>query len=367
MKQIDLMFRTMVAELQQRTFDAQWSADFPPTGRFVSVKVDSRSYWYFDQPDGKGGQKRRYVGPADDSEITTRVEAFRGEKDDYQNRRKIVAALTREAGLIAPDRFTGTVVEALASAGLFRLRGVLVGTVAFQCYAAHLGIRLPMAAILTGDADLAQDYAISSEVEDSIPPIVALLQSIDPSFRAVPHVSGSPRSNAFRNSTGYRVEFLTTNRGSEDYADQPAQMPALGGASAEPLRYMDFLIRDPVRTILLHGAGVSVVVPDPSRFAVHKLIVAGRRQDDAGGRAKKEKDLRQAGMLFEALQETGAGRDLADALYEAWGRGPSWRSAITAGVDAVQKQYQPAVHRTFGILPADEIEKSRVLLPENKP
>lgn len=157
-----------------------------------------------------------------------------------------------------------------------------------------------MAGILTGDADLAQDYAISGEVEDAIPPIIALLQSIDPSFRAVPHISGSPRSSAFRNSAAYRVEFLTTNRGSEDYADQPVQMPALGGASAEPLRFMDFLIRDPVRTILLHRAGISVVVPDPSRFAVHKPIVAGRRQDDAGGRAKKEKDLRQAGILFEA-------------------------------------------------------------------
>lgn len=359
MKQIDLMFRTMVAELQQRTFDAQWSADFPPTGRFVSVKVDNRAYWYFDQPDGEGGQKRRYVGPADDPEISARVEAFRGEKDDYQNRRRMVAALTREAGMIAPDRFTGAVVQALAAAGLFRLRGVLVGTVAFQCYAAYLGVRLPMTAVLTGDADLAQDYAISSEVEDSIPPIVDLLQGVDPSFRPLPHVSGSPHSNAFRNNSGYRVEFLTTNRGSEEYADQPAQMPALGGAAAEPLRYMDFLIRDPVRTILLHGAGVSVVVPDPSRFAVHKLIVAGRRLDDAGGRAKKDKDLRQAGMLFEALQETGYGADLARALHEAWDRGPSWRSAITAGVDAVQKQYQPAVLRTFGILPQDEIEKAR--------
>lgn len=367
MKQIDIMFRTMVAELQQRTFDAQWSADFPPTGRFVSAKVNSRSYWYFDQPDGEGGQKRRYVGPADDHEITTRVEAFRGEKNDYQNRRKMVAALTREAGLIAPDRFTGTVVEALASAGLFRLRGVLVGTVAFQCYAAYLGIRLPMAAILTGDADLAQDYAISREVEDSIPPIVTLLQSIDPSFRAVPRVSGSPRSSAFRNSTGYRVEFLITNRGSEDYADQPAQMPALGGASAEPLRDMDFLIRDPVRTILLHGAGVSVVVPDPSRFAIHKLIVAGRRQHDAGGKAKREKDLRQAGVLFEALQETGAGRDLADALYEAWSRGQSWRDAITAAADAVQRQHQAAVHRTFATLPADEVEKSRISMQAHRP
>lgn len=359
MKQIDLMFRTMVAELQQRTFDAQWSADFPPTGRFVKVTVDNRAYWYFDQPNGDGGQKRRYVGPVDDAEITARVETFKGEKDDYQNRRKMVAALTREAGLIAPDRFTGAVVEALAAAGLFRLRGVLVGTVAFQCYAAHLGIRLPMAAILTGDADLAQDYAISSEVEDSIPPIVDLLQGVDPSFRALPHISGSPRSNAFRNSSGYRVEFLTTNRGAEEYSDQPAQMPALGGASAEPLRFMDFLLRDPVRTILLHGPGVSVVVPDPSRFAVHKLIVAGRRLDDTSGRAKKDKDLRQAGMLFEALQETGGGADLGHVLKEAWARGPSWRSSITAGVDAMGKQYQPAVHRTFGILPLDEVEKAR--------
>ena len=131
--------------------------------------------------------------------------------------------------------------------------------------------------------------------------------------------------------------------------------------------YMDYLIRDPVRTVLLHGAGISVVVPDPSRFAVHKLILAGRRQDDAGGRAKKEKDLRQAGILFEALHETGAGRDLTDALYEAWGRGPSWRSAITTGTDAVQRQYQAAVHRMFGILPATEIEKSRAISPVHKP
>ncbi|BCH56753.1 hypothetical protein RvVAR031_pl00840 (plasmid) [Agrobacterium vitis] len=136
-------------------------------------------------------------------------------------------------------------------------------------------------------------------------------------------------------------------------------MPALGGAAAEPLRFMDFLLRDPVRTILLHGAGVSVVVPDPCRYAVHKLIVAGRRQNDAGGKAKKDKDLRQAGMLFEALQETGEGTSLAEALREAWDRGPSWRSSIMAGVDAVAKQYQPSVHQAFGILPTDEIEKAR--------
>ncbi|WP_450088449.1 hypothetical protein [Rhizobium terrae] len=55
-KQIDLMFRTMVAELQQRAFDDDWAEDFPPSGRFVPVAVDGPRYWYFDQPDGEGGQ-----------------------------------------------------------------------------------------------------------------------------------------------------------------------------------------------------------------------------------------------------------------------------------------------------------------------
>lgn len=92
-----------------------------------------------------------------------------------------------EGGMIAANVVTGDFVEALAAGSLFRLRGVLIGTVAFQTYSGMLGIRLHMAAILTGDEDIAQDYAVSCEVADSLPPILDLLQGIDPSFRAVPH------------------------------------------------------------------------------------------------------------------------------------------------------------------------------------
>jgi hypothetical protein len=209
---------------------------------------------------------------------------------------------------------------------------------------------LPTAAILTGDADLAQDFAISVEVADSMPQVLDLLKGLDPTFRPVPHISGSPRSHAFRNQAGYRVEFMTTNRGTEEYSEKPASMPALGGASAEPLRFMDFLIRDPVRSILLHSAGISVVIPDPSRYAVHKLIIAGRRQNDAGGQAKRDKDLRQAGMLFDALPVTGHGPSLADALEEAWDRGPAWKLAISDAADTMHREYWSAVNRMVGIL-----------------
>jgi hypothetical protein len=50
MKQIDLVYRTAFAELAQRMFDAQFQADFPLEGRFVSVPVKGRNYWYFDLP-----------------------------------------------------------------------------------------------------------------------------------------------------------------------------------------------------------------------------------------------------------------------------------------------------------------------------
>ncbi|NKJ40526.1 hypothetical protein FHT28_007300 [Rhizobium sp. SG570] len=306
-------------------------------------------YWYLDIPDGHGGTKRRYVGPNDDPDIARRVADHKRDKDDLRARRRLVNTLTRDGGMSEPDAMSGDIVEALADGGLFRLRGVLIGTVAFQCYSGLLGVRLPMAAILTGDADIAQDYAISREVEDSLPPILELLRDVDASFHPVPHRSGSAASSAFQNAEGYRVEFLTSNRGSDDYIDQPATMPALGGASADPLRFLDFLIREPVRTMLLHRSGVPVAVPDPSRYAVHKLIVASRRHTDGQGAAKREKDLRQAALLFEALQQTRRSADLALVYNEAWERGLAWQEGVRGGA---------------GMLPAQDADRFKTVLIE---
>ena len=73
MKSIDLMYQTMLAELGQRSLDAAWTAAFPPEGRFTPANIKGRKYWYFDIPDGHGGTRRRYVGPADDPDIAQRV------------------------------------------------------------------------------------------------------------------------------------------------------------------------------------------------------------------------------------------------------------------------------------------------------
>ena len=105
-------------------------------------------------------------------------------------------------------------------------------------------------------------------------------------------------------------------------------MPALGGTSAQPLRFLDFLIREPVRATMLHGAGIPILVPAPARFAIHKLIVGTRRRDTNEGTAKGDKDRQQAVILMEAMMALRQGQALADAYMEAWDRGPAWRQAI---------------------------------------
>ncbi|WP_404384539.1 GSU2403 family nucleotidyltransferase fold protein [Caenispirillum salinarum] len=327
MREIGLSVQTMFADLVQQCADAAFESDFPENGSFSRKSRRGRDYWYY-QGYGASGRYTRYVGPADDPDIAERVARFKELKGSFRERRRAVSAL-KAAGLPAPAAFVGDLLEGLTRAGLFRLRCVLIGTQAYQTYAGTLGLILPSAQLTTADLDIAQFHGVSVSVEDTLPPILDILHQIDPTFRPVPDQAQPMQATSFINSRRYMVEFLTPDRGSDDFTGRPAPMPALGGASARALRFLDFLIRDPIRSVLLHGSGIPVTVPAPERYAVHKLIVASRRRA-SGDTGKREKDLAQAGTLIQAL---GAhrGLDLTEAWIEAWQRGPAWQEALVRG------------------------------------
>jgi hypothetical protein len=113
------------------------------------------------------------------------------------------------------------------------------------------------------------------------------------------------------------------------------------------LRFLDFLIHEPIRTVMLHRSGVPVTVPSPERYAVHKLIVASRRKSDANGVAKREKDVYQASFLVEAFKTTRRQDDLATAFSEAWGRGQHWREAILKGLGLLPPKKREEVEVTI--------------------
>ncbi len=150
-----------------------------------------------------------------------------------------------------------------------------------------------------------------------------ILREVDESFTKIPNLRDPFVTAGYRNAASFRVEFLTPSRGSDKHQREPARMPALGGASAQPLRHLDYLIHEPERSVLLHGA---VTIPRAERFAVHKLIVAVERRD----RAKSNKDIAQASALITALAESRP-LELAEAWDDAWAVGPRWREKLESG------------------------------------
>lgn len=324
MKEVDLATQTLFAELLQRSLDAEFDAEFRENGIFIRKKSKDRYYWHYQWRDGKR-ILNKYVGPVTDDSITDRVQRFSTLKASFKRRQTLVRALVA-AGLPTPDALSGRIVETLWKAGFFRLRGVLVGTLAFQTYAGLLGVDLGSRPLMTQDADFAQFWGISENLGESLQPPLTTLRTVDPTFREVPHIGNPFVSTRYRNARDYLVDFLTPNRGSDEHQGKPVRMKALAGTGAEPLRHLDFLIYRPERSALLFGGGVPVIIPRAERFAVHKLIVAVDRVNQA----KAVKDIQQAQILIEALAARRPS-ELAEAWKTAWSAGRNWRKKLESG------------------------------------
>jgi len=334
---IPLALQTVYADLLERAATADFEATFAEAGAFTSKTVKGRRYWYF-QPSTAEGRKQRYVGP-ETPELLDRIAGHKAAASDARDRRMAVSALTGAARLPHPRPQMGEVVAALAGAGVFRLRGVLVGTIAYQTYPAMLGANLPGATLQTEDIDIAQFADVSVAVDDRTPPMLDVLRRVDPSFRPLAHLHAAAGATRYQTDQGLRVDFLSPNRGPE--TAEPQSLPALG-TLAEPLRFLDFLIRDPEPAVLLYGAGVFVSVPAPQRFAIHKLIVARRRRI---GEAKAEKDLRQAAALLDVLARRRP-HELATAWDEACRRGKAWQKLLGEGLELLDQDVR---RRMLGI------------------
>lgn len=327
---MSLIVQNLYAELVDRCASAAFAADFPLNGSFVRVTIKRRNYWYFQagRRGESGTQHRKYVGP-DNAEIRRQIAEHGRAKDDYRERRRLIALLHR-SGFQSPPDEVGGVLQALSAAGVFRLRACLVGTSAYQVYGPMLGVRLPIASLQTQDVDIAQFSAVSLAIakDERIPSLIQILKTADPTFRAVPRFQDPSTTVAYVNQRGLRVEILAESRGPERQA--PTELPSIG-THAQPLRFLDFLIRDERRAAVLHDVGVLVNVPAPERYALHKLIITQRRPT---GAAKIDKDFSQAAALLRVLTDRRASQ-LREAWREATGRGPKWRQLLASGLGAI--------------------------------
>jgi len=166
--------------------------------------------------------------------------------------------------------------------------------------------------------------------------VLDVLKEVNKTFRPLSDVVDGRRATSYSATGGLRVDFLTPDDHTE--RGRPHKLPALQ-TDAQPLHFLDFLIRDPEPAVVLHGAGIYVNVPAPARYAVHKLIISRRRPE---GFAKRDKDLHQAEVLFAALAEKRP-HDLKSAWEEAYERGPKWRQLMLEGLGMLEASVRDTV------------------------
>ena len=343
MKKLPPMLLTLYADLLQQ---AQSSTVLPGSVRIQQVKGTK----YLKANTRIGALRRTiYLGPANKRQAQEKAKAIKEEMERAKMRRKIVMLL-RDGGIPVPSGELGRVLDVLAAADLFAQGLVLVGTGAYQCYSPLVGAALPAAALMTRDADFAtRTLALSAPHDENengarrrpiAPNLETILQQADPTFRALPGLKRKALPSHFRSASGFLIELLVPVRRRSD--PNPMPIPGLQ-AGGTPVQYLDWLIDSPSPAVALHGSGILVQVPRPSRYAVHKLILA---QESGRSVAKRQKDLLQARSLLEALSETDP-YSIQDALEDANSRGQKgWRRPIERSLQELGLDARAKVSRT---------------------
>jgi hypothetical protein len=127
----------------------------------------------------------------------------------------------------------------------------------------------------------------------------------------------------FKGKQGYIVfyhpdlimEFIVPARGREPRKPIPIKQL---GINAQGLRFMDALAREPIQILF---EDIKVNIPHPADFALHKLLIAGRRKNPG----KADKDKIQAIAMLRALHESGE-FDIVRKIFQSMPK--SWQKTI---------------------------------------
>lgn len=301
------------------------------SGSFSRKTSSGKDYWYYQATDViAGGTRQIFVGP-DTEQVRALVERSRT-KDLKPIAKLATAAAALGCASTTPVQYR--IVRRLNETGIFRAGCVLVGSHAFLAYGNLLGVTWKDSA-LTKDVDfahagravaLALPHNLKLETRKSV-------EALENGFLPVAGFFPGEQTATFaaKDDATLRVDFLTPMVGGREAPFFNKEL----GVNLQPLRFLDIVLQDIYQAAILSTSGATLVnVPDPARYALHKLLVHVERRKR--NTLKAEKDLRQAAALIEVLWDHR--EDDLGAIWEGIiAAGPGWHQRAKQGMAALAR------------------------------
>lgn len=324
-----------------------FSNEFPENGTIVARNAGGKKKYYYYQGYRVGLSHQRpkrnslYVGPVNDPGSIDRVLAFKTIKSN----REAAATSIRELagrGFGRPSRAAGTIIEGLAKAAFFMKGGILLGRPAIQTFPIVLGHKLNQRkAFPTAWPEQEPTVFVASPKGSDL---AGLLRQLDPSFETKHCSTASISMTSFSNERGWTiVAFESGDTQGKAPAREPRRPPS--GKPDEPGQLLSFLTRSHTRSMLLHGPGIPVRVPDAAHYAVYALISANLWPCELKAIAGVQGTLGQADEIMEALIANRDGANLAKVLQTACSLNLAWHQAILTGASRLSRDNRAFIDR----------------------
>jgi hypothetical protein len=312
-------------------------------GSFNRKTVKGHPYWYWQVRDLQGVNRQVYLGP-DDERIARLIQLHSEGSSRSASDLGALAGACVSLGCmtVLPQHFA--VINRMAECGFFRAGGVLIGTHAFIAMANMLGVQWT-SGWRTSDIDVAHSGKNVSLAlaENARADMHDAITSLEMGLLPQRSLAGGEGATYLTARKDIRVDLLTTaGRKDNAYRYEPLNV------ALQPLKFMEFSLEHTTQTALISGEQVVVAnIPSPMRYAMHKLVIMGEREE--AFRTKIAKDAGQVAALVEygLLRSPAA---LKAAARDLMGRGPGWRSRAKEGLRHVAEHHPEIAARLQEVL-----------------
>jgi len=287
-----------------------------------------KNYWVREYMRADGKKTDEYIGP--ESSVDKRTISELRAAIELAKALASGSAGLRLFGYQRIDRKPAAVLEVFFNRGLTNAGLTLVGSHAYGALLNELGIAAP--GYKTQDIDVARARPLSIALPDGFN-FENLLKETGLTFVPIPGMPSHKPSASFKlpGAEALAVDLLVPGSS----VGKVVPMEELG-THAQAIPLLDFLIEDPIDSVILSpNQVIPVKIPAPERFVIHKLYSSQSRKS---ARDKIRKDLDQSAVLAAAIEEETPGR--LDDLYRALPT--AGKRAVRRGAAAAARLLEPA-------------------------